>query len=325
MTLSEAALARRTALQARVLAWMDAPDPAVLDALFVEVHRWQHAHDAVLRALQPEPADRADAIAAVPVGLFRELDVGTVDPAEPHVAFHTSGTTEGRPGIHRIRTPALYDAGSARHARPWLPRTRHTWALLPDGRHSSLAHMIRSFHGLTGPVRFLQDGDRLDTSGFEHLSDPVFVCATAFALDTWIARGARPLPAGSAILVTGGFKGRVHTLDADELVQAAQALAPVVLEYGMTELSSQLWARPGEPYQPPPWLRVTAVAPDSGVRLPPGERGQLRFLDLCNLDGTLHVETLDEGTVHADGTVTLHGRLPDAPLRGCSLTAEDLR
>ncbi|MCA9573747.1 MAG: acyl-protein synthetase, partial [Myxococcales bacterium] len=74
----------------------------------------------------------------------------------------------------------------------------------------------------------------------------------------------------------------------------------------------------------PPWLRVSAVDPTSGEPVPPGQPGQLRFLDLCNLDSTLHVETLDEGIVHPDGRVTLIGRLPDAPARGCSLAVEDL-
>jgi hypothetical protein len=127
-------------------------------------------------------------------------------------------------------------------------------------------------------------------------------------------------------MVTGGFKGRTHRLEGEALLSAARrALAParIVLEYGMTELSSQLWAAPGTTYAPPPWLRAVAVDPISGAPLPAGARGQLRFYDLCNLDGALGVETLDEGTVDAAGAVELHGRLAGAPPRGCSLTVEE--
>ncbi|MEZ4316621.1 MAG: hypothetical protein R3F61_03935 [Myxococcota bacterium] len=298
-------------------------DLAALDDVLLRVHAWQHANDPVLRALIAEPATRVDAIPAVPVALFRELDVGTVRPDEPHQAFHTSGTTVGRPGIHRMRDTALYDLGCRTHAARWLPSTTQTFGLMADSPHSSLAHMVRDFADRTGPVRFLIS-DTLDLEALSAIDAPTFVCATAFALDAWLQASPRPLPSGSCIMVTGGFKGRVHALEADALLDAAAALAPVLLEYGMTELSSQLWARHGEPYTPPPWLRVTAVEPTTGAALPPGVPGQLRFLDLCNLDGTLHVETLDEGVVHADGRVTLHGRLPDAPARGCSLAVEDL-
>ncbi len=294
-------------------------------ALAVAIHRWQHAHDPVLRALIPEPAPTASTIPAVPVGLFRDLDVGTVRPEEPHVLFLTSGTTSGRPGRHRLRDTALYDAGCLRHAARWLPTdTRYTLALLPDRPTSSLAHMIRLFEPITGPVRFLVDDDGLHLGPLAAMREPVFLCATAFALDAWLETSPPPLPKGSAIMITGGFKGRTTTLDEDALIAAASARAPVVLEYGMTELSSQLWARPGERYQPPWWLEVVAVDPATGRLLPPGEAGQLRFLDLCNLDSTVRIETLDRGIVHGDGTVELLGRLTGAPARGCSLTFEAL-
>ena len=58
-------------------------------------------------------------------------------------------------------------------------------------------------------------------------------------------------------------------------------------------------------------LLVTAVA------------GVLRFWDLCNLDSTLGIETLDEGIVEEDGSVRLFGRLAGATPRGCSLSVEE--
>lgn len=311
-------MSERTALQQRVLAWIDsqgATEP--FDDLALAIHRYQHAHDAVVRALSPAHARSVDAIPAVPVGLFRELDVGTVAPDAPHVAFHTSGTTTGRPGVHRMHDTTTYDHGALAWARRFLPEGTHaTVAMVTAAATSSLGHMIRSFGPLTGPVQFVEPdwvpGD-----------SPVFLCTTAFALDAWLAGGARRLPAGSAILTTGGFKGRAHQLEAEALIDAAARVAPVLLEYGMTELSSQLWAHAGEPYSAPPWLRVQPVDPGTGAPVAPGEVGQLRFLDLCNLDGTVHIETLDQGRLLPDGRLELLGRLPDAPLRGCSLTDED--
>ena len=142
----------------------------------------------------------------------------------------------------------------------------------------------------------------------------------------WLLHDPAPLPCGSVLMVTGGFKGRVHALSQDELYRRAAAVlqpARLLTEYGMTELSSQLWGPPTTPYAPPPWMRVVPVDPATGIPRPLPARGQLRFVDLCNLDSTLAVDTMDEGIVHADGRVTLLGRLPGAAARGCSLTVEE--
>src|SRR5690606_10221181 len=123
---------------------------------------------------------------------------------------------------------------------------------------------------------------------------PVFVAATAFALADWLTSDAPVLPPDSVLMVTGGFKGRRAALsDADVFRRARQSLRParIVTEYGMTELSSQLWGTPDSPYIPPPWLRVVAVSPATGQPLETGRVGQLRFYDLCNLDATIGVET----------------------------------
>ena len=67
------------------------------------------------------------------------------------------------------------------------------------------------------------------------------------------------------VMITGGFKGREVSVDAQTLTTQLVEFFPgvrLVGEYGMTELSSQLWsARLGEPFVPPPWMRVVAVDP----------------------------------------------------------------
>ncbi|HCH65495.1 MAG TPA: hypothetical protein DFR83_22010 [Deltaproteobacteria bacterium] len=49
----------------------------------------------------------------------------------------------------------------------------------------------------------------------------------------------------------------------------------------------------------------------------------MRFIDLANIDTVLGIETRDEGQLLPDGRLILHGRLPGAPARGCSLTVEE--
>lgn len=329
--------AARDDLVERVLRWMDGAlvgsPPEPFDALALALHRFQHAHDPLLQRLITEPARSVDDVPAIPVDSFKQLDVGTVSSDEAAVVFRTSGTTQGARGVHRLRDTRTYDHGAQAWVRRCVPdRPDRTVALLADPQgapDSSLSHMVAGFAARERTSWHLVDG-RVDHEGLRHalaaVDSAVFLCCTAFSLADALDGDLPRLPVGSLVMVTGGFKGRRAEVPEAELVQAATerlGACRVVLEYGMTELSSQLWATPGEAYLPPPWLRVTAVDPATGAARPAGQPGQLRFLDLANVDSTLCVDTLDAGVVHGDGSVTLHGRLAGADARGCSLPVEE--
>jgi hypothetical protein len=299
--------------------------------LACDVANFQRLHSSVAAALHPEPISNIDQIPAVPVSLFKDLRVGTIAENEPHHTFLTSGTTGGGRGAHHLRNTTLYDLGSllwANHITGGIPDK--VIALLDDPlRHpeSSLSHMVRLFN--SDATWLLKDGVRQPnalTDAIQQTDQPIFLAATAFALGFALADEDLPtLPPHSIVMVTGGFKGRNLEMDDATLYAQVQAqLQPsrLITEYGMTELSSQLWGTPTTPYHPPPWLRVSAHDPLTGALCPSGHIGQLRFLDLCNLDSALSIETLDQGVVHEDGTVTLHGRLSESPIRGCSLGAK---
>jgi hypothetical protein len=301
--------------------------------LALALHAWQREHNADLAALvadTPMP-ERWEDIPAVPVSLFRDLAFTSFDPAETSVVFRTSGTTSGRRGTVRLRDTALYDLGARLHAERVVgPIPARGIFLHPDLADSSLAHMCRCF---------VRDAVWLaDREGFGRAaaiaalhavrSEPVFVAGTALAFHDLLELDAGPfaLPAGSLVMVTGGYKGQVRGVPEGELAPAATSAFPgaqVVAEYGMTELSSQLWATPiGSRFVAPPWLGVRAVDPWTGEA---AEEGLLRFYDLANVDTVLAIETADVGRVLPSGEVVLHGRLPGAEPRGCSLTIEELR
>lgn len=327
----------RDALAARIHAFVDgslagAP-PEPFGTLAVEVARWQASHAPVLAALGGTP-HALEEIPAVPVELFKRLPVGTVRDEHAPVVFRTSGTTGSGRGEHRLRDTALYDHGALAWARRCVPELPlDVVALLDDPARapdSSLSHMVRLFPPGDGAVSWHVTEGVLDPTGLiarlAALERPVLLASTAFALAEALTLPLPRLPEGSLVMITGGFKGRDTALDDTTLVaEARRVLHPrrVITEYGMTELSSQLWGHPGEAYRGPPWLRATAVDPATGHPVGRGEAGQLRFLDLCNLDAALQIETLDLGLVHGDGAVTLLGRLPGAEARGCSLTVEE--
>ena len=132
---------------------------------------------------------------------------------------------------------------------------------------------------------------------------------------------------------TGGFKGRSRAVERDELYASLSArlgipTRDIVAEYGMTELTSQYYDTHGSRSSiqrvksSPPWLRALVVDAE-GRSLAHGEVGYLRHIDLANRSSVIAVQTEDRGYLTETGFVLL-GRDLDAPLRGCSLDAEEL-
>jgi hypothetical protein len=146
------------------------------------------------------------------------------------------------------------------------------------------------------------------------------LATTALALAELLESGdSTVLPAGSVLMITGGYKGQRRSISESDLHTAAAAQlgtsTRLIREYGMTELSSQLWDW-GKGYQAPPWLKVyTQFTDKNGV-------GQLCFVDLANWGSCLAVETQDRGRVR-DGVVEIMGRIPGMQARGCSLVLEE--
>lgn len=274
---------------------------------------------------------RWEDIPAVPVSLFRELRF-CVSPT-PAAVFRTSGTTGARRGEHALPDLDALDLASRLWFDHLLPGAAALPAvsLVPDPTRapdSSLGHMIGQFFPGAQPCFDVQTGVDAGAAweALRTATGPVFVASTAYALAQLLdGPGGHPLAVGSVVMITGGFKGRVSHLDEGALRREARSrLGPdarLVGEYGMTELSSQLWDV-GDGYRAPPWLHVYAADPVQGTPLPEGQQGVLRFVDLASWGSCLAVETEDLGVVQA-GRVHLHGRLREAAARGCSLTAEE--
>ncbi len=303
-------------------------------------------------------------VPAVPAAAFKDAALATFDPSSAMLTFETSGTTGARTGRHYFETSELYDAallaGFDRFMIPDGARLRYL-SLVPnpgERPQSSLGYMMRLVgerRGL-GEMRWYLRGDVLAFGAFlgdarAAIADatPVCLAATAFALvhvlDALDERGARlPLPPGSRLMETGGFKGRARVIDRDELYErASRALGlprdAIVAEYGMTELTSQYYDDVlvnGDPRTvgarrkvAPPWLRTRVVGPD-GSTLPNGTVGALVHVDLANRSSCIAIATEDLGVQfdpggHGPGGLVLIGRERAATLRGCSLDAETLR
>ncbi len=302
------------------------------NTLALELYRWQLRHNkeySQLSVLSPEVTHWSE-IPAVPVELLRYHRFSSFE-APSQVIFRTSGTTTGLRGEHHMLNTELYDQGALLQLHAQIgPLPQRGLSLVSPSPDSSLGHMCRLF------VPNLVEGFSLK-NGVEHplciqtlqrAKEPLFIPGTAFAFAELFRKIQSPitLPEGSILMLTGGFKGHAVQLSDQELYEAIHHLLPgcrAVGEYGMSELSSQLWSHElGGHFYPPPWLKVLLTDPETGLRAK--DVGLLRFIDLANHQSIMAIETNDLGRIHDDGGVELLGRAPRSRARGCSITVEEL-
>jgi hypothetical protein len=347
----------------QVLDFIDRPDAARFERLALAVFAYQFANVGPYRefclnwSISPETVVAVADLPPVSTAAFKHV---AFCAGSPERIFLTSGTTRGRDqrGRHLVPDLRLYQASALKHlarmlfpdrCRPRMLALHPTADRMPE---SSLSQMISwCFEGFGGArTRCCATPQQVDSqAAFEFLraaetmAEPVCILTTTAALSALFEylrlRGPRlNLAAGSRLMDTGGAKGQATPLTAAEVLEMAQhylAIPPayVINEYGMTELSSQLYDAtplncPGASESAdrvkiaPPWLKVIARDPATLRPVAPGQTGLLSFFDLANAGSVSALLTEDLGTVNADGTVRIFGRIIGSDPRGCALSIE---
>lgn len=285
------------------------------------------------QSISPKTISRWQDIPAVPAQAFKVFDLSCVPIQETTAVFHSSGTTGAQTSKHYFDADALalYETSLRAGFNTALPtRPTKLWALMPEpsaSPNSSLSHML----GALGAERFFWENDAALSAALIELTEPVTLFGTAFA---WVqlfdgTPQNWPLPDGSIVIETGGFKGRTREVPRDELYGLFPARLGVRIgdcysEYGMSEMASQFYGQGLNPEKRGPhWVRTRMIDPETGDDAPIGMPGLLRHYDLANFNSVLALQTQDLGTLTPGGFV-LYGRAADAEVRGCSLTVEEL-
>ena len=304
------------------------------------------------------PASITDwrAIPAVPTLAFKHV---ALHCDVPQRTFLTTGTTQGveQRGCHAMPDLRLYQAAALGGLRTFLFPDLESLPILslipsavarPD---SSLAQMVEwaiERFGSSGSATYAT-ADHLDFDAFaralrrsEGDGRPVCIMTTTGALIRFFdhcrdAGWSFRLPHSSRLMDTGGTKGAPRPLSRHGMLQAIWNVFAipgyfVANEYGMTELSSQLYDNViRDRYQGrvthralagPHWLRTLVLDPGSLREVAPGETGVLCHFDLANAGTAMAVLTEDIGRCSADG-LELRGRVRGAEARGCSLALAD--
>ena len=215
------------------------------------------------------------------------------------------------------------------------------FSLIPDPavdktwQDSSLAQMLRWIADFW-PVTYTgQDGAWLIKHPDGTGTRPVFFFGTAWHFINLFDWGYRTkLPPGSIVIETGGTKGRARPVDRAELFSSISTMfdvpeSHVVSEYSMSELGSQAydWVRPEDlgkkksrrRFLFPGWV-TPYIMDDPSVAKSQG-MGVLLLNDRARVDLPWPIQTEDMARLVAGEAFELLGRVPYAPLRGCSLLA----
>jgi hypothetical protein len=335
---------------------------ARFNELALELFAWQFERNEPYRKLcvarQHTPAEAGDwtQIPTVPTAAFKDFEFSCLPATERETVFHSSGTSGQKPSrhFHNGVSLELYHASLLPWFRRHFPKIEvapHLLSLTPSGRmapHSSLVHMLEVVRaevcsldswfagGVHDNGAWALEPDKVVAwlNRYTVLNQAVIVAGTAFnfvhLVDWMISRDARVhLPPGSAVMETGGYKGRSRNLPQAELhalICGRLGVAPdvVVCEYGMCELSSQASDRMvGEAgaarlFRFPPWARVRVVSSENGQPAGEGKAGLLQICDLANAFSVLAIQTEDLA-VERDGGFELIGRAEAVEPRGCSL------
>jgi hypothetical protein len=343
-------------LDARIARYVNDPATGDFDELAMEAFAFQFERIRSFRRLcekqgvVPGRIEHWTEIPLIPALAFKTTELASAPARE---TFRSSGTSGGRRSVHRHGFPDLYRATidvsfptsclGPLASPPML-------SLIPDRRQapdSSLSFMIDRVvtrHGAPESLTALGPGGleaaraRSFLAARQRDGRATLILATAFALISLLEALERldlrfRLPAGSVVFETGGYKGRTREISRQELLDRLSSrlgipAAAVVREYGMTELTSQIYTRAlvggdSDLFIPPHWVRVRILDTESLVEQSPGENGLIAIFDLANLSSAVHLLTEDLGSADGEG-FRLTGRAAGAELRGCSLTAEEL-
>jgi hypothetical protein len=323
-------------LEGRVSDYIKQPRPVEWDGLLRALHAWHFGVNAPYRAyceslgVGHEVANWRG-IPCVPQEAFKHADLRSFAEAETAKTFRTSGTTGEGYGQHHFRTLEIYETAVRegwRHAEmpagPFLVLAPH-----PDeAPHSSLSHMLAT---LSPRENFIAPGGRIDLDRLREARDPVCLLGTALGfLRLFEELGNSPLKLlpGSSAMETGGYKGsgrQIAKADLYAMFADKLGLAPenVFNEYGMSELSSQFYARgPHGLHHGPPWARAVIADPVTLEEVTDGETGIVLVYDAANVGSVVGLRTQDLAIKRGDAFELL-GRDPAALPRGCSRAADE--
>ncbi|HLP11483.1 MAG TPA: hypothetical protein VK177_06065 [Flavobacteriales bacterium] len=269
----------------------------------------------------------------LPIEFFKTQRVYCSDN-EPQALFTSSKTTGTTPSTHYVANLELYRQSILDGFGLFFgnPQKYAILGLLPgymERKESSLVYMVNYLQELSGHElngNFLDDFASLKKTidQLESQKQPTLLFGVSYALLDFGNRFPTTLH-HTSLIETGGMKGKRKELTRHELHDELKTFfgdQTIASEYGMTELLSQAWYD-GKAFKAPPWMKVVVRGKNDPLDITNQGSGGLNVIDLANVFSCSFIATGDAGTVYADGSFNVHGRLDHQDARGCNLLYEE--
>lgn len=298
--------------------------------------QYQHKHNNVYRKwndilkVDIASVNSLSAIPFLPISFFKTHKVicGSFDADN---IFESSGTTQTVTSRHYVKDAGIYSKSFLKAFNIFYGNINE-WCiigLLPsylERQNSSLIVMVdrlikESSHSLSG--FYLYNFNKLKDvlTILENRKQKTLLIGVTFALIDFAEQYPIKLEY-TVVMETGGMKGRRQEQTRQQIHETicnALGVQQVHSEYGMTELLSQAYSKGNGRFYCPPWMKVLVRDEEDPLSLKEQGRGVLNIIDLANIHSCSFIATDDAGTVYADGSFEVHGRIDNSDIRGCSL------
>jgi len=284
----------------------------------------------------------------LPIEMFKNhLVFDSAQTDNPENYFQSSGTTHIQTrSRHFIADFSLYEESIYKSFEQFIgkPEDYIFLGLLPnysENPHSSLIYMVDYLMKKSGKPEngyFLYNHAELFDL-LKNLKDKkVILFGVSFALLDFLEychseRSEESLNFNeySAIIETGGMKGRKAEMTKDELLKIFKKgfnTDKIFSEYSMTELLSQAYSLGENRYQSPNWMRILIRnTEDPFSYVEEGRTGAINIIDLANRHSCSFIATQDLGRFdfaqRPEGMLSpgfqVLGRIDHSDIRGCSL------
>ncbi|HEU5290345.1 MAG TPA: acyl transferase [Cyclobacteriaceae bacterium] len=312
-----------------------------LDDIVLPLFRYQAIHNPVYASYLKhlgtnlQNIKRVTDIPFLPISFFKKHMIKT-GLWEDETYFTSSGTTGQSTSVHHIADLNFYLQHAERCFNYFFSKLTdyHFFALMPsylERENSSLIAMMNSFISKSGSEFsgfYLDDYEKLlkdINNARKKRNKKIILWGVSFALLD-IAEKYQPDLNECLVFETGGMKGRRKEIvrqDLHDRLKKGFHVERILSEYGMTELLSQAYSNGGNTFKAPPWMKmIVRDVADPFEKGQIGRSGGINVIDLANFRSISFIETEDSGTVFADGTFEVLGRIDNSDRRGCNLLVE---
>jgi hypothetical protein len=260
----------------------------------------------------------------LPIEFFKTHQIKS-ENWSPQKTFLSSGTTQNTRSKNLVRDVEFYHQISKSIFEHFFgPLNQYRiLALLPSYQeqgHSSLVEMVDHFmsHSQIGSG-FLSSDDSSLPSIFNDSVEKILIGVSYALLDLALL----DIPNKHLkIMETGGMKGRKKEITRahlhQELCQGFN-INHINTEYGMTELTSQAYAKTDGLLRFPPWAKcLFRDINDPFTYLNTKSNGGINIIDLANVSTCAFIETKDLGIAMDNNYFNVIGRFDNSDIRGCN-------